>query len=577
MESNLSPRFKKWMKECLNDEFSSTIDDNLTEDRDPYDVAQKIINSREMTELTNAIRNSFVEQIDVSRATTRQNSAVTSAANSRPQTSLSYVSDLSGDDWSLKGGTDEIGQIVDQMGYDKPDHVRLAGYEALLENELANLIGNKSWEALLKALRDGLIDDSRSIFEASLLMHAKLLNFPQFYDAYMNLINAFTEQYHSKNLYETLPTILSGVNFKIFLHEKLFRIMKLIIDHHEEVLKGIRTTDKLIEDMVEQFISFLCSYSLMNATQTKPLNTLHILSVMEPQADWSKKWMHGLITRKTLCTAISKSPSLIHNIVACVKKALENPPVGVSVAISDDPPNIFISGDSVETFTFLHCLNLLTQLCSYSTGRTLLSETQTEDSFSIPDFLTALLGSLNALASSDASNGVYETVRMALTSLLRKSIVLYDARFYQVALNPLVQSEVRMWPHTLDVLTHMLDTVDGPTFLMTEYRVGSASLDNKSANYPVVTILTYTSSLLRQPIAVMSIEHVVELFRFIGKLFKIHEIFYFAEETVRENFYPSVSYMYSKLDKYYVENENKTQHLDRYQSKPFIASFILFL
>lgn len=563
MENHLSPRFKKWMKKCLNDEFSNAIDDNLNEDRDPYDVAQKIINSKEMTELTNAIRNSFVEQIDVSRSVTRQNSAVNSAVNSRPQTSLSYVSDLSGDDWSLKGTTDEIVQIIERMGNDNPDHVRLAAYEALLENgELANLSTNDSWEALLDTLRDGITDGSRSVFEASLTVHAKLLNCPQFFDPYMNLLNAFTEQYHSKKLFDALPSILSGVNFKIFLHEKLFRVMKLILDHHEEILKGIRTTDKFVEEMIEQFISFLCSHSIMNSAQ-KPLNTLHIISVIEPQAHWSKKWMHSLITRKTLCAAISKSPSLIQNVVNSVKKGLENPPTKVSVAISDLQPDVFISGESVETLTFLHCLNLLTQLCSYSTGRTLLLETQTENSFSIPDFLTALLNSLNVLASSDASNGVYETVRVTLFGLLKKSVVLHDARFYQVALAPLAQPEIRMWPHTLDVLTHMLDTLDGPTFLMTEYRVSSASLENKNPNYPVVTILTYASNLLRQPVAVMSIEHVVDLFKFIAKLFNIHEIFYVVEEMVRETFYPSVSYMYSKLDKYYVENESKTQHLHK--------------
>lgn len=550
------------MRKCLNDEFSTAIDNHLNGDLDPYDVAQKIINSPQMTELTSAIRNSFVEQIEASRTTTRQNSALNSAANSRPQTSLSYVSDLSGDDWSLKASTDEIGQIVDQMGSDKPDHVRLAGYEALLENDLANLSLNNSWGALLKALRDGIIDGSRSVFEASLVVHAKLLNFSQYYDPYVNLLNAFTDLYHSKKLSDTLPTVLSGINFKIFLHEKLLRVMRLLLDHHEEILKGIRTADKTVEDMIEQFVSFLCSH-LTSTPQKKLLTTLHILSNVEPQAGWSKKWMHSFITRKILCGAISKSPSLIQNVVSIVKKGLDNAPTSISVTLSDDPLEVFISGESVETFTFLHCLNFLIQLCSFSTGRSLLLETQTEDSFSIPDFLTALLSSLNILASSEAPNGMYETARNALSSLLKKSVVLYDARFYQVALSPLVQTEIRVWPHTLDVLIHMLTTPDGPSFLMTEYRVTSASLESKKPNYPVVIILTYASNILRQPVAVMSIEHVVNLFKLIGKLFTEHEVFYVVEEVVRERFYPSLTYMYSKLDKYYVENENKTQRLSK--------------
>ncbi|XP_011498463.1 PREDICTED: protein broad-minded-like [Ceratosolen solmsi marchali] len=556
------------MKKYLNDKFSNIIDDSLDSETSPIDVAQKIINSNEITLLRNSIKSSFIEQIEASRETTRRNSPLNSTlnsiSNSPPQTSLSYISDLSGDDWSLKENTDEIEQIINQMCCNKPDHVRLAGYEVLLENELANITVSNSWEALLQTLKDGLIDDSRSIFEASLLLHSKLLNCPNFHCVFMNLLNAFTEQYYSKKMFDTLPTILSGVNFKIFLHEKLFRLMKLILDQQEEFLKGMRINDKAIDDMIDHFVSFLCSRSATNATQLKPLNTLQIVSVIEPQASWSKKWMYSLITRKILCTAISKSPDLIKSAIEHVKRGFDNPPTGISVTISDEQSDVFISGDSVETLTFLHCLNLLAHLCSYSTGRDLLLDVQTDDSFCIPDFLKALLDFLNILASSEASNSIYETVRTALCELLRKPVVLYDARFYQVALSPLVQTEVKMWPHTLDILNHMLDTSDGPTFLTTEYRACSSPLKKKnSANYPITIILTYASSLLRQPISVINVEHITDLLKFVGKLFNISDVFSIIRGIVKEHFYPSVSYMYSKLDRYYIENERKTQHLDR--------------
>jgi hypothetical protein len=568
MNSHPSPRFKKWLKKCLIDEFSDIIDDNLDTEHTSIEIAQKIINSKEMTLLTNSIKNAFIDQIDAAKETEKQssflNSTLPSQSDSHPESSLSYISDLSGDDWSLKGNIDEIDQIINQMSRDKPDHVRLAGYEVLLENELANITVSNSGEALLQTLKDGLIDGSRSIFEASLLVHARLLNYPNFYLVFKNLLNAFTEQYSSKKLFDTLPSILTGINFKIFLHEKIFRIIKLIIDQQEEILKGMRANDKVVDEMMEQFISFLCSPTVTNAVQTKPLNTLNIISTIEPQANWSKKWMHSLITRKILCTAFSKSPDFIQNIIEHVKRGLDNPPTGISITISDEQFDVFISGDSVEALTFLHCLNLLTQLCSYSTGRSLLADVQTEDSFSIPNFLKALLDFLNTLALSEASNSIYETVRIALHELLRKTIVLYDARFYQAALNPLVQSDVKMWPHTLDALNHMLDTSDGPTFFMTEYRTSLSPLKSKHySNYPVVIILKYTSNFLRQPISVISIEHINDLFGFISKMFNISDVFYYIEEIVRDCFYPSIMYMYSKLDKYYLENERKTQQLDK--------------
>ncbi|XP_058789417.1 protein broad-minded-like [Phymastichus coffea] len=529
----------------LNDEFQADAIDivHLTNVLKPLNISRKI--NRE-----------FARDTDLIDDLATSSRAASSATNSRPDTALSYISE---DDWGSTS-IDEIGQIIDQMSNGRPDHVRLAGYEAILESDLASLPSNRSWDALLKVLRDGLVDGRRSVFEASLLAHAKLLNCQPFVDTYASLLEAFSEIYHSKKQFDTLPTVISGVNFRIFLHEKLFRVMRLILDQHEEILKTARATDKVAEEVSERFVSFLCVNSTMSS---HAFNALHIVSVMEPQAGWSSKWMHGLATRRCLCSAMSKSPSLARTVVALAKRYLTTPSTAVSVTLRDEPADLYVSGDSVETLTFLHCLHLVTQLCAHSSGRALLSDTHHEDSFSVPDFLGELLGALNVLASSEASNALYGQVRSSLFALLRRNLVLYDARFRRLTVSPLLQSEVRMWPHTLDVLAHMLDTQDGPAFLTSEQRVGSASIDARSPNCPATIVICYTASLMRQPLAVMTMPHVVELCRFMKKLFADHEVYCVVEEAVRLELFPSVKWMYGRLDKYYVENENKTQQLDK--------------
>lgn len=559
MDQNISPAFRKWIKDCLKEKFGSTIGKDLNKDKNSFEVAQTIIRSKEMTDFLSIMKTAFAEQQVLSRS-----NSITSM--SRPQTSMSFTSDLSGIEWSPLKGIDQYQHIIDKISYDKPVHVRLAGYEALLRNDFANISNNQLWDVLLKTLRDGIADVSKPIFEASLQVHAKLLNCTRSYDVFTNLLNAFNAQYHSKKLYDMLPTFISGINFKIFLHEKLFRIMHLIMRHQEEVLKGTRNVDKVVEEMIQEFIVFLCPHTFSNSMQSKTVNTLNVVSLLEPQANWSRKWIHSYATKKALIAALAKSPNLLQHVILFVRKGLLEPPISASVCITNDSSEVHISGSTIETATYLHCLCFLTQLCSNTTGRTLLSESQLEIPFSISDFTLALLHSLNVLASSEAPNGIYNATRKALHNVLKVSTILYDARFYHVALSPLLQSitdDSKIQPHTLDVLTHMLDTEEGSYFMISEYRRSSASTEKTVLHYPAVIVLEHTSNLLRQPFSMMNVEQIINLFEFIGKLFELYNVYAIVQDVVQNRFYPAITYLYNKMDKYSVENESKTQHLDR--------------
>ncbi|XP_024945813.1 protein broad-minded isoform X2 [Cephus cinctus] len=562
MERNISPTFRKWMKKSTQEEFGSVIEKDLTEDQDTLEIAQEIINSKEMTDFLTTIKIAYHQHRDTLRFSTEL------AGESRPQTSMSLSSDLSCDEWNaLKYLTDQYSYIINKISCDKPVHVRLAGYETLLKSELTNAATSQSWDVLLKTLRDGIADGSRAIFDSSLKVHSKLLNTPQSQEVYTNLISAFNAQYHSKKLYEVLPSLTTGINFKIFLHEKLCRIMNLIIRHQEEILKGVRNVDKTLEEMIEQFIVFLSSQAFGNSMQTNILNTLHVVSILEPQANWSKKWIHSLATRKTLMAALAKSPSLIQHILMYVRNGLTDTPTLISVTIVDEPAELLISGETVKTMTYLHCLSLLGQLCSNSAGRKLLTDTQLEQPFLVSDFILALLDSLNILAANNAPHGSYQTSCNVLRQVLDTSEIQYDARFYHLTLNPLlrpVKNEPKIWPHTLDIMTHMLDTKEGFYFMTNEYRKGSASLqlENSKIIYPIVAVLEYTCNLIRQPFSVMNVEHVLAMFKFLEKVFEYHDIYTVVQDTIRNLFYPVITYLYNKMDKYYVENEKRNQLLD---------------
>lgn len=554
MEEDIPPDLQKWIKKCLKKEFGKTIQSAIDEEQEPRDVARDLKYSEEMITLLSSMKKMIAEEY---------NAVKPSSAALQSQSSLSFASDLTMEDWaSPQENGEEYSYIIEKISRDKPVHVRLSGYEILLKVELSNVNNCSQWDVLQKTLLDGLTDDSRAIFEASMQVHAKLLNCANVHSAYSNLLSAFNAQYHSQKMRDTLPTLISGINFKFFLHEKLFRIMHLIIRYQEEMLKNCRQSDKTAEEVVEQFVVFLSTHSFGNTLQPKTLNMLHIVSVLEPRARWSKRWLHNLSTRRTFVAALIKSPTLLQNAVECVNSGLKETPCSLSACIVDEASELCIPGNTIETATYLHCSVFVSQLCSYEASRALFAE----NSFVIADFLVELSKSLNKLAV-DAPSGVYTTLCVALRNALNVSEVSYKAEFYHAALchlTSLPENNIKIWPHTLDIISHMVDTTDGPAFLITSCKEHSASGPEEApSKCPVAIIMLYASNLLKQPFSIMDMECILNSFSVVEKLLDVYDVYEAAQVEIETQFHPAVANFYRKSNKCGAESENKVQQLDR--------------
>ncbi|XP_011883532.1 PREDICTED: protein broad-minded-like [Vollenhovia emeryi] len=556
MDKGVPPDLQKWLRKCLKKEFGKTIQSAVDKEQVPSDIAYKLTHSKDMTALLSSMKKVITEQYAVVKP---------SSAASQSQSSLSFASDLAADDWaSPQGNGEEYSCIIDKISRDKPVHVRLAGYEILLKIELSNINNSSQWDILQKTLLDGLTDDSRAIFEASMQVHAKLLNCSQLNYTYGNLLSAFNAQYHSQKVRETLPTLISGINFKFFLHEKLFCIMHLIIRYQEEMLKNTRHSDKTVEEVIEQFIVFLSTHSFGNSLQPKTLNMLNIISVLEPQAKWSKRWLHSLSTRRTFIAVLAKSPTFLQNVVECVKNGLTETPCSLSISVMDESNELCISGITIETATYLHSLTLVSQLCSYEAGRKLLAESLLEAPFDVAEFLIELLSSLNKLAA-EAPSGIYNTSCDALQNILNISDILYNVEFYHAALcrlTSLSENNIKIWPHILNIISHMANTVDGSAFLTTNCKEHSINSENAPSKCPVAVIMQYASNLLKQPFSIMDMKCILDSFNLVEKLFDIYDVYEAAQEQIETRFYPAVANFYKRLNKCSVENENKIQQLD---------------
>ncbi|KAG5310073.1 BROMI protein, partial [Acromyrmex insinuator] len=554
MDKSVPPDLHKWLRKCLKKEFGKIIQSAIDKEQVPSDIAYKLSHSKDMTALLNSMKKAIAEQY-----------VIVKPSSAASQSSHSFTSDLAADEWtSPQRNAEEYNCIIDKISRDKPVHVRLAGYEILLKIELSNINNSSQWDVFQKTLLDGLTDDSRAIFDASMQVHARLLNCSLLNHTYSNLLNAFNAQYHSQKLRETLPTLISGINFKFFLHEKLFYIMHLIVRYQEEMLKNTRLSDKTVEEVIEQFIVFLSTHSFGNSLQPKTLNMLNIISVLEPQAKWSKRWLHSLSTRRNFIVILAKSPTFLQNVIECVKSGVAETPCSLSISIMDESNELCIPGNTIETATYLHCLTFVSQLCSYEAGRKLLAESSLKTPFDVADFLIELLNSLNKLAA-DAPSGVYNTSCNALQNILDVSDVLYNIDFYHATLCRLAslsENNIKIWPHTLNIISHMIDTVDGPAFLTTNCKEHSTNSENTSSKCPVAIVMQCMSNLLKQPFSIMDIKCILNSFNLIEKLFDIYDVYEAAQEQIEMQFYPAVANFYKRINKCSVENENKVQQLD---------------
>ncbi|XP_034942341.1 protein broad-minded-like [Chelonus insularis] len=562
-ESN-SP-FRKWLQKCIKEKFEQEITYKLDEDVDIESIVDEIITTEDIKQLVQDSKNFVINAINK----TNDKSVKINDKSDELGTggSLLSANDLFNDDWSpFKPNSDDLPIILDNLSTKKPVHVRLAGFEALLDGELINNCSDEVFSGLITSLRDGISDNSRPIFESSLRVYSKLLDSSRSYDAYTNLVNIFDNEYYSKKISETLPNFNIGISFKIFLHEKLFRILFLIIKHQKRILKTMRTVDKTIEEMIDQFVVFVASQNVSNAL-TKTLNVLNFISVLEPQANWSKKWIHNFSSRKTFISALAKSPNLLGMVLDVVKKNLDNPPSVLTCSITDDPLNFFISSETIEALTYFHCLNFLAQLYSCVSGRNLLRDIQIDLPSSSEDFLFSLVGCLNNMASSStASRVVYNETQQALKLILNQPTFPCDARLFHIALNHLLKSNINngtnIWSHTVDILNFMLMSNEGFHFLTTDYRSNSAKIEHSKPNCPITIILINTSELLRQPFAVMDVQQLVRIFKFIENYFQVIEDFNIVEDAITKHFFPALEFFYHKLDKCSIGYENWTQSFD---------------
>ena len=222
------------------------------------------------------------------------------------------------------------------------------------------------WPDLKKGLRDCLFEESPEIFGKALKVHCKLLTSQvqnAVKEAYLNLLEAVGGFYISKRHISKIPVKGEPVDLKSC--ESVVRILKVLTDFQRELpLLWIRYPERYIDSMVETTFNVL-SLNL-GRKENKLMSVLDMLSLIDADVIWFKKWTHGQWGRiKTFSAMKSNSVIIIYAVSYCIQYLDKN------LGPIEDSNSDVLSPSMVYYLRFIQYFKFIMAIISSSDGRKL--------------------------------------------------------------------------------------------------------------------------------------------------------------------------------------------------------------
>ncbi|XP_042211708.1 protein broad-minded-like isoform X2 [Homarus americanus] len=266
------------------------------------------------------------------------------------------------------------------------------------------------WPDVKKGLRECLFEDSPEIFDKSLKVHCKLLT-SQVHnavkEAYINLLDALAGFYMSKRFLTKIP--LRGENINLRSCENIIRIIKVLTDFQKEFpLLWIRYPERFVDDMVEATFTILGLN--LSTKDSRQMTILDMYAVVDPQASWIRRWVHGQWGRsKTFSAMRSNSMVLLHSVSFCIKH-LES----LTEISHADIGDVMLSSSLVAHLRFSHAINLIMAVLEFSDGRKLfpVNVPSKEELVTMQSIIQIFIRAVNS--------NVSDIINIEISSLLQK-------------------------------------------------------------------------------------------------------------------------------------------------------------
>lgn len=324
-----------------------------------------------------------------------------------------------------------------------------------------------AWADIRRGLRDCLFEECDVIFDKSLKVHCRLLTSQMHNavkEAYLNLLDALAGFYFSKHHVSKIP--VKGERIDLKSCEGMIRILKVLIEFQNEFpLIWIRYPERFVDDMIEATINLLALQPPSRDLQL--MTVLDMYSMMDPEASWLKRWLHGQWGRTKIFVAMRSNSLMLLNSVSYCMKYLE----GCTPITHTEPSGDILSTSLVSHLQFTHSVNLILAVLSYSDGRKLfpVNVPSKDELVTSQGILQILIKAVNNNASKVITSQIADLLCKFCSQDEAKCSVICDAGIVEMLLQGVSRvengnakqedSEVRGSCTYMRAVLNLLDTI----------------------------------------------------------------------------------------------------------------------
>nr|XP_057920239.1 protein broad-minded [Doryrhamphus excisus]XP_057920246.1 protein broad-minded [Doryrhamphus excisus]XP_057920253.1 protein broad-minded [Doryrhamphus excisus]XP_057920261.1 protein broad-minded [Doryrhamphus excisus] len=319
-----------------------------------------------------------------------------------------YADDCSDSDSSFNQSyafirQEQLQALAEKLDASQPKEVRREALQVLCCAPPSDVLSCESWAHLRQNLCAALIEPDSALRDLILRFFAKSfssspLNVTR--EIYTSLAKSVETIFLSLKL--SLPSVPAGLDINRPEISSLLKQMRLMNDFQKEVTAfWIRHPEKYMEEIIESTFSLLCLHcEPASQAEEKALEPIHLLAVLDVEAAWFKKWMHGSYSRTVVLRLLQgKYKSLMEASVQQCVLYLESGQTSTHLQCEEEQHSPGLDQRSVYTAKELqyavvvHSLCVLGKVLLYSNGRKLFPVTvrSRKEPVSLTDLLVILI------------------------------------------------------------------------------------------------------------------------------------------------------------------------------------------
>ncbi|TPP66646.1 hypothetical protein FGIG_00518 [Fasciola gigantica] len=254
---------------------------------------------------------------------------------------------------------------------------------------------------LRSGLADALNDPDETLWSLALRYISKGLSTtpPNILETYGLLMDYLTYQFNTTE--RKLPLVHGGVNIARYPVDRLLRACHLMDQFHRTITHyWIRHSEKFLNEIITRCVDFLsigcpdqddhASVSVVDSWPSR-LFPMHLLSLVDPQARWFSKWMHGTYSRVPLVDRLKQNRRLVNLIVSVLHRFLRTSSKLTTIStVTEKTKKLEYTHAEMEYALFVHTVNMSYHLLCHSVSRNLFTSQGPPDQTS-PYSISALV------------------------------------------------------------------------------------------------------------------------------------------------------------------------------------------